>query len=244
MLSKELEASDQIRLCHIGIELANAKSDESKRKEKKRKVGSDDSSPNKKKSCEPTLTFQQNCNLSLSYIHTSENPSDYLSRTYSKSDAYISKRTWNYIQQKFGPHTVDMFSLDSNAMLDNEGFAISHFTPYKSPLSSGVDAFAQIYKSNENYYYAFPPFCLIIAVVKFIKQEKITCTLIFPDFKPVKPWITVILSCDKNIITIGYKGDKGVLLYPSKKGFYKIKKAFSAIYVLQNVHSLETIMLV
>ncbi|CAC5421775.1 unnamed protein product [Mytilus coruscus] len=65
------------------------------------------------------ITFQQNCNLSLSYIHTSENPSDYLSRVYSKSDASISKRTWIYIQQKFGPHTVDMFSLDSNAMLDN-----------------------------------------------------------------------------------------------------------------------------
>ncbi|CAG2191968.1 unnamed protein product [Mytilus edulis] len=118
------------------------------------------------------LTFQQNCNLSLSYIHTSENPSDYLSRVYSKSDASISKRTWIYIQQKFGPHSVDMFSLDSNAMLDNEGFEISHFTPYKTPLSSGVDAFAQIYKSSE-IYYAFPPFCLISAVVKFIIQEKL-----------------------------------------------------------------------
>ncbi|XP_071175761.1 uncharacterized protein [Mytilus edulis] len=169
------------------------------------------------------LTFQQNCNLSLSYIHTSENPSDYLSRVYSKSDASISKRTWIYIQQKFGPHSVDMFSLDSNAMLDNEGFEISHFTPYKTPLSSGVDAFAQIYKSSE-IYYAFPPFCLISAVVKFIIQEKITCTLIFPDFKPVKPWFTVILSYSKEIVTIGYKGDKGVLLYPSKKGFLPDKR--------------------
>ncbi|CAG2188282.1 unnamed protein product [Mytilus edulis] len=186
------------------------------------------------------LTFQQNCNLSLSYIHTSQNPSDYLSRVYSKSDASISKRTWIYIQQKFGPHSVDMFSLDSNAMLDNEGFEISHFTPYKTPLSSGVDAFAQIYKSSE-IYYAFPPFCLISAVVKFIIQENITCTLIFPDFKPVKPWFTVISSYAKDIVTIGYKGDKGVLLYPSKKGFLPDKKAFSAIYVPQNFLSLETI---
>ncbi|CAG2209076.1 unnamed protein product [Mytilus edulis] len=124
---------------------------------------------------------------------------------------------------RFGPHSVDMFSLDSNAMLDNEGFEISHFTPYKTPLSSGVDAFAQIYKSSE-IYYAFPPFCLISAVVKFIIQEKITCTLIFPDFKPVKPWFTVILSYSKEIVTIGYKGDKGVLLYPSKKGFLPDKR--------------------
>ncbi|CAC5414623.1 unnamed protein product [Mytilus coruscus] len=55
MSNKKLEASDLISLCHIGIELANVKSDESKRQEKKRKAGSDDSSPNKKKSGEPTL---------------------------------------------------------------------------------------------------------------------------------------------------------------------------------------------
>ncbi|CAG2199808.1 unnamed protein product [Mytilus edulis] len=60
MLKKELECSDLIRLCHIGIELANAKSSDSRRQEKKRKSGSDDSSPSKKISGEPTHTCD-NC---------------------------------------------------------------------------------------------------------------------------------------------------------------------------------------
>ncbi|CAC5421776.1 unnamed protein product [Mytilus coruscus] len=60
MLNKELESSDLIRLCHIGIELANTKSSENRRQEKKRKAGSDDSSPSKKISGEPTPTCD-NC---------------------------------------------------------------------------------------------------------------------------------------------------------------------------------------
>ncbi|XP_071175762.1 uncharacterized protein LOC143060233 [Mytilus galloprovincialis] len=56
MLKRELESSDLIRLCHIGIELANANSSDSRRQEKKRKSGNDDSSPSKKISGEPTTT--------------------------------------------------------------------------------------------------------------------------------------------------------------------------------------------
>ncbi|CAG2203881.1 unnamed protein product [Mytilus edulis] len=60
MLKRELESSDLIRLCHIGIELANANSSDSRRQEKKRKSGNDDSSPSKKISGEPTHTCD-NC---------------------------------------------------------------------------------------------------------------------------------------------------------------------------------------
>ncbi|XP_063405860.1 uncharacterized protein LOC134689824 [Mytilus trossulus] len=47
MLNKKLEASDLIRLCHIGIELANAQCRSSKRR---MSAGSDENSPNKKNS--------------------------------------------------------------------------------------------------------------------------------------------------------------------------------------------------
>ncbi|CAG2191969.1 unnamed protein product [Mytilus edulis] len=61
MLKRELESSDLIRLCHIGIELANANSSDSRRQEKKRKSGNDDSSPSKKISGEPTIFQQHTC---------------------------------------------------------------------------------------------------------------------------------------------------------------------------------------
>jgi hypothetical protein len=71
-----------------------------------------------------------------------------------------------------------------------------------------------------NLYYAFPPFCLLATVVNFILQEKINCTLVFPEFKPIQPWFTVIMSKVTEIIPIGFKGDTGVFLFPSKKGFF------------------------
>jgi hypothetical protein len=104
-----------------------------------------------------------------------------LSRGYSKSDETLSKRASVHIQQYFGLHDVDMFSLDSNAMLNNIGDPLAHFTPFPTPENSGVDAFAQSYACNK-LYYAFPPFCLLATVVNFILQEKINCTLVFPEF--------------------------------------------------------------
>ena len=62
------------------------------------------------------ILFKNNCCLSLVYIHTSLNPADVPSRSLSKSDTTITKRTWAYIEYLFGMHTVDMFALDSNAM--------------------------------------------------------------------------------------------------------------------------------
>lgn len=81
------------------------------------------------------LTFNLNINLSVSYVHTSENPADGPSRSLSKSDASITKRTWWYLQYLFGPHTVDMFSIDSNTMFDEDGKSLPHFTPFPTPLS-------------------------------------------------------------------------------------------------------------
>ena len=110
------------------------------------------------------LTLQHSCSLELTYVPSRSNPSDLPSRTLAKSDATITLRTWLFIQSQFGPHTVDMFSLDSNAMTDPKGTPLKHFTPFPTPLSFGVDAFAQSYSSAERYY-AFPPFCLLPGLI-------------------------------------------------------------------------------
>lgn len=90
-----------------------------------------------------------NCSLSLVYINTAENPADVHSRSLSKSDTTISKRTWVYIEYIYGPHDVHMFALDSNTMTTCEGKPLDHFTPYPSPCTAGVDAFSQIYDSRK-----------------------------------------------------------------------------------------------
>ena len=169
------------------------------------------------------FTLQYNCALEVTYIPSKSNPSDLPSRTLSKADATITSRTWLLIQSQFGPHTVDMFSLDSNAMTDLGGNKLRHFTPFPSPLSFGVDALAQPYSATERYY-AFPPFCLLPGLVKFIIDKAVNATLVFPWFDLLEPWHVLILRSARSIITVGYKHDKGVLLYPTKKGYQKDKR--------------------
>ena len=173
------------------------------------------------------VTFKLKCSLVTSYISSSMNPADMPSRKLQKSDATLSKRAWLFIQYLFGPHTVDMFSLDSNAMCDDSGEILKHFTPFPSPISSGVDAFSQPFTAADNCY-AFPPFCLLSAVIKFIIQEKLNCTLIFPDLTPVQPWFTLVQRFATVIVPVGLMHDTGVILYPSKRGFLADKKGLQS----------------
>ncbi|CAC5380818.1 unnamed protein product [Mytilus coruscus] len=129
-----------------------------------------------------------------------------------------------------------------NTMIDKDGKSLPHFTPFPTPvsLSSRVDAFAQTYNDGERYY-AFPPFCLIPTVKNFILQERLSCTLVFPDFKPVQPWFPVVLAHASQVVPIGFRGDTGVLLYPSKKGFLSDKKGLqwnmlAASFCFDRVH--------
>lgn len=168
------------------------------------------------------IIFSLNCTLTLTYIPSSQNPSDEPSRALSKSDAMLSRRAWWYLEQLFGPHSVDMFSLDSNSMTDKEGKTLKHFTPYPSPQSNGADAFAQRYRPDDNCY-AHPPFCLIPAAVKFIIQENISCSLLFPDVQPHPAWFSLLYRFARTVVPIGLKGDKGVILYPSRKGYISDK---------------------
>ena len=169
-----------------------------------------------------TLLLQENCILTLSYVPSSTNEADAPSRSLSKLDTMLSPRTWAYIDMMFGPHTVDMFALDSNAMRDNEGNILKHFTLFPTPMSGGVDAFAQSYSRDENYY-AFPPFCLVQAVVKFVIDEGIRCSIVFPLARPYPSWFPLIAE-HFYMVPVGLHSDKGVLLYPSKSGFLSDKK--------------------
>ena len=169
------------------------------------------------------IIFKLKCSLTLVYVGTSQNPADAPSRALSKADARLSKRTWLFIQFLFGPHTCDMFSLDSNAMTDFKGTSLKHYTPYPTPMTDGVDAFAQVYSPVENYY-AYPPFCLVPAVTRFIIQEGINCTLIFPDVKPHKSWFTLVRRFAAAVVPVGLQHDRGVIQYPSRRGFLRDKK--------------------
>ena len=68
----------------------------------------------------------------------------------------LSEPAWLKVDSRFGPLTLDMMSLDSNAQKDASGNLLKHFTPFPTPLSAGVNVFAQVIQQEENAY-VFPP---------------------------------------------------------------------------------------
>jgi hypothetical protein len=164
------------------------------------------------------FTEQKNVDLKLHLIPSGDNVADKPSRSLSLQDCQLSEASWRKIQSTFGPHSVDLMALDSNAMVDEKGEKLRHFTQGPSPLSSGVNVFSQDLSLEENPY-VFPPFCLISAVLKFLESQKVKkCTVVVPEILPTPPWWPLFWSYLESFIIIGDKGEKGVIKLPSKQG--------------------------
>ena len=116
------------------------------------------------------LIMEVNASLKLQYISSAENLADGPSRLVSLSDSMLSEVAWKYVEQLFGPHTVDLMAIDSNCMKDRTGNSLKHFTPYPTPESAGINVFAQTLVSDENYY-VFPPFQMIFPLLSFKRTK-------------------------------------------------------------------------
>lgn len=161
-----------------------------------------------------------NIDLHLLYIPSKCNPADIQSRILSFQDTMLSPQAWLLVQKRFGPHTVDLMALDSNAMVDDGGKPLRHFTPCSTPKSSGVNLFAQNVTDELNPY-VFPPFCLISPVLSFLVEQKPKCcTFVFPALSPLPCWWPTLWSMVNDVLVLGRQGNNTVLLAPSKYGFH------------------------
>ena len=73
--------------------------------------------------------LESNATVSFHFIPSSCNLTDFPSRTLSDKDCMLSESAWLKVDSHFGPHTLDMMSLDSNAQKDASGNIVKHFTP-------------------------------------------------------------------------------------------------------------------
>lgn len=164
------------------------------------------------------LSNKLNLDLQLLYIPTSENPADAPSRSLNRKDAMLSESCWLRVQEEFGPHSCDLMSLDSNVMRDQMG-PLKHYTPYPTPNSAGINVFSQAVEREENPY-VFPPFCMVAPILSFFKERHLgVCTVVLPVWA-VKPfWWPMVELWAKHTLVLGMKGEKGILKYPSKKGW-------------------------
>ena len=166
------------------------------------------------------LSLSANCSLVMQFVPSAQNPADAPSRSISKMDAMLSPLAWARVQQLFGGvhgHSFDLM-LDSNAMRDAQGNVLPHFTPFPSPLSAGCNLFSQTLSSGENYY-VFPPIGMVASVIAFLMEQRMRFTLVCPSFEHTPHWWPSLLPHITKQAVVGERGEKGMLYYPSKKGF-------------------------
>ena len=145
---------------------------------------------------------------------SARNPADAPSRVLSDKDCKLSVPAWSKVQQVFGPHTIDLMSLDSNVQIDEKGMPLRHFTPVYTPMFSGINVFAQVISRDENAY-VFPPFVMMGPLLRFLLQARISVTIIAPQLSPIPYWWLILKGASSDSFLLGSKGKRGVLLFPS-----------------------------
>ena len=112
------------------------------------------------------LSLCHNIGLTLCHVPSKENLADTPSRVLSEADCMLAHPLWHHLEHHWGPRTIDLMSLDSNAQLGPDGKALRHFSPWLTPNSAGVNLFTQSLQPDDNAY-VFPPvtFSLVLKVV-------------------------------------------------------------------------------
>ncbi|KAK3701457.1 hypothetical protein QZH41_004064 [Actinostola sp. cb2023] len=145
-----------------------------------------------------TVTIERNISLSLMYVPSALNEADQFSRKLTKADSMLSARCWQMVQNEFGGlkgHNLDLMSLDSNAMRDKKGEVLPHFSPFPTPKSAGVNVFNQdlsVCDGVEVNAYVFPPFSLILPLLRFLLDQKAVVTVVVPRLSPLPIWWPVL----------------------------------------------------
>lgn len=70
---------------------------------------------------------------------SSLNEADSLLRVLSDKDCRLVDEPWKTVENLFGPHTIDLMALDSNAQVGHSGSPLPHFSPFLTPNSIGVN---------------------------------------------------------------------------------------------------------
>ena len=162
--------------------------------------------------------LDHNVDLHLRFVPSKENLADAPSRKLDLSDTMLSESSWLLVEKKFGPHSVDLMALDSNAMRACDGTSLRHFTPWKTPDTSGVNVFSQNLREEGNMY-VYPPFVLIFPVLCLLEEQGVSCTLVAQKPSPLPVWWPKLKSCSRKYVCLGQKTQKGVVKIPTRNGF-------------------------
>lgn len=162
-----------------------------------------------------TFCSARSLSLSVVFVPSKLNLADSLSRVVSDLDSHLSPGVWKKLDATFGPHSIDLMAIPENVRYNPSGKPLRFFAPLPCPGCSGVNIFSQVVSSQENAY-VFPPFTLIGPVLKYLRSQPCTFTIVVPDLHPRKYWWPILRNGSFSSLQLGKKGDLNVLFFPSK----------------------------
>ena len=146
-----------------------------------------------------------------------------------------SKQPFNVIKASVFPSLWLFPALDTNAQSDFEGSPLTHFTPFPTTQSAGVNVFAQnplAWKKKENPYLC-PPFSLIGPILKFLLHTGISFTIVMPNM-PVKLfWWPILFSAASDQFVFCKKEDLHAVLFPQRGGGFQLVPSSVELWVFR-----------
>lgn len=142
---------------------------------------------------------ERNITIFASYVNTKNNWADAESRKVNPDTEWeLSPNAFQTITRQLGYPTIDLFASRANAKCEV-------YVSWKpDPDATAVDAFTINWQCN--FFYAFPPFSLILKCLRKIIDDEASGILVFP-YWPSQPWFPLL----KDILD-----SKIVFLNPSK----------------------------
>ncbi|KAG6456482.1 hypothetical protein O3G_MSEX009753 [Manduca sexta] len=127
---------------------------------------------------------QRNIWIFASYVNTKENKADAASRAVNPDTEWsLSDNAFKDIIRHFGLPKIDLFASRENAKCPK-------FVSWKQdPDAVAVDAFTLNW--NLDYFYAFPPFSLILRCLRKIIDDEANGILVYP-YWPSQPWFPLL----------------------------------------------------
>lgn len=129
----------------------------------------------------------------------------------------LSAEAWDLVERSFGPHSFDLMLLDSNCRRNRSGRMLPHYSPWPTPASQGINAFAQPIPLGHNIY-VFLPFVLVGPLLRYFIDQGFrgAFTLVVPDLRSRRFWLALLLAVAVDRLLLRRKGEGSVLLFPSR----------------------------
>lgn len=144
-----------------------------------------------------------------SYIPSKENKADKESRrACTEIDWELSDQAFRKIVSIFGIPEIDLFASRSNSKCK------TYVSWHRDPDAKFIDAFTIDW--SKHYFYAFPPFALILRAINKIIKDNARGIMVVPDW-PSQPWYPLFKRMIEKDNVIYFKPNPNLLLSPFRE---------------------------